>query len=395
MWATPIIALAAALGVTVEGQTPAGTTTVTRAPTTSTAALNTWTILVGAEGFKFTPNEIRNASVGDILEFRLYPGNHTVARSDFGSPCLPYEYTGLNRQGFFSGYIGPQVISNDLPKLRVRVNDTGPIFFYCTAPGSCFQQHMIGVVNPNATETLDFQQQYAINATTQLAPGDPFPSETLNPTNTPSATGASAAAGGGNSHDHGLSAGAIVGIAIGGAAVLIVAGALVLCGRRGGLDMAYRRSTQTFPLMMVKETKYNSHNPKSSGHEAHSHAQYSIPVVNDPCCVNSPHTCNSSPPPVTSSHPAYNAISPPDGDLNVQSPFMASTTNGTYGYHPGITPPAADIHAYSYPPPTQTVPVELPISPDQDNSPLPEYPLARTYSWYHGQETQYRPGNKA
>jgi hypothetical protein len=52
-------------------------------------------------------------------EFRLYPGNHTVARSDFGTPCLPYEYTGLNRQGFFSGYIGPQVISSDVSLLHV------------------------------------------------------------------------------------------------------------------------------------------------------------------------------------------------------------------------------------------------------------------------------------
>ncbi|KAB5581275.1 hypothetical protein GE09DRAFT_937114, partial [Coniochaeta sp. 2T2.1] len=320
-------------------QTPAGTTTVTRAPTTSTATLTTWTILVGAEGFKFTPNEIRNASVGDILEFRLYPGNHTVARSDFGSPCLPYEYTGLNRQGFFSGYIGPQVISNDLPRLRVRVNDTDPIFFYYTAPGSCFQQHMIGVVNPNATETLDLQQQYAINATTQLAPGDPFPSETLKPTNTPSATGVSAAAGGRDGHDHALTAGTIVGIAIGGAAVLMLAGALVfLCGRRGGLDMAYRRSTQAFPPAMVEETKNNS-----------------------------------SPLPVTSSHPAYNTYSSTGGHPNVQSPLMAGTTDGMHGYHPGITPPPAEIHARPYRRPTQAAPVELPISPGPGNSPLPGY----------------------
>src|SRR5690606_501824 len=40
----------------------------------------------------------------------------------------------------------------------------------------------------------------------------------------------------------GLSAGAIAGIAIGGAAVLIIAAALIyLCGRRGGKDFAYRR----------------------------------------------------------------------------------------------------------------------------------------------------------
>jgi hypothetical protein len=192
---------------------------------------------------------------------------------------------------------------------------------------------MIGVVNPNTTETLDLQEQYAINATTQLAPGDPFPSETLNPTNTPSATGTGAAAGGTDNHDHGLSTGAIAGVAIGGAAVLILAGALVfLCGRRGGLDMAYRRSTPTFPPPMAEETKYNSHNPKSPGQETYSTAHYSIPVVNDHYRANSPHTYNTSPPPVTPSHPAYNTYSSTGGHPNVQSPLTAGMTDGTQGY---------------------------------------------------------------
>jgi hypothetical protein len=29
----------------------------------------------------------------------------------------------------------------------VTVNDTAPIFYYCSAPGACFQG-MIGVINP-------------------------------------------------------------------------------------------------------------------------------------------------------------------------------------------------------------------------------------------------------
>ncbi|OIW34456.1 hypothetical protein CONLIGDRAFT_5741 [Coniochaeta ligniaria NRRL 30616] len=328
-----IIAVAAALAVTAEGQEP-GTKVVRweaakRATTTTAAAGATHTVLVGAEGFKFSPNQYTNVPIGDIIEFRLYPGNHTVARSDFGTPCLPYEYTGLNRQGFFSGYIGPQVITNDLPKLQVRVNDTEPIFFYCTAPGSCFQQHMIGVVNPNSTETLDLQEQYAINATTQLAPGEPFPSETLNPTSTPSASNTNSPGAGSDDHEHhGLSAGAIAGIAIGGAAVLCLAGALVfLCGRRGGLDKAYRRSTQTFPPPVV-ENKYQPSNPKSPGQETYSTAHYS----NDPYRTNSPHTFASSPPPLTpNSHPAY-TYSSAAGHPNVQSPLMAGMTDGTQGY---------------------------------------------------------------
>jgi len=56
-------------------------------------------------------------------EFRLYPGNHSVARSDFRTPCLPYEYTGSNRQGFFSGFIGPQVITNDVSSVHFCFGD--------------------------------------------------------------------------------------------------------------------------------------------------------------------------------------------------------------------------------------------------------------------------------
>lgn len=66
MWTRSILALAAALAVTVEGQTPV-TTTASQATTTSTAGPTTYTVLVGAEGFKYTPNEIKNVAVGDVL----------------------------------------------------------------------------------------------------------------------------------------------------------------------------------------------------------------------------------------------------------------------------------------------------------------------------------------
>lgn len=219
----------------------------------------------------------------------------------------------------------------------MRVNDTAPIFYYCTAPGSCFEEHMIGVVNPNGTETLDLQEQYAMNATTQIAPGQPFPSETLNPTHTPTATGAGAADTGGAGNDgHGLSAGAIAGVAIGGAAVLILVGALVfLCGRKGGLDMAYGRNRHTFPPPMVQETKNSPHNPKSPGQETCSTAQYSISTANDPYRAISPRTYSSSPPTigaVTPIHPAYSTYSSADGHPNIRSPLMAGMTDGTQVY---------------------------------------------------------------
>jgi hypothetical protein len=194
---------------------------------------------------------------------------------------------------------------------------------------------MIGVVNPDANQTLDLQMQYALNATFQLAPGDPFPSETVSPTHTPPATSSSSststgAASTGGDGGHGLTSGAIAGIAIGGAAVLVLAGALVfLCGRRGGLDRAYRRSTQTFSPPMTD----NKYNPKSPGQDTFSINHYSMPVVNDPYRTNSPHTYASSPPPITpNSHPAYGTYSRTGGHPNSHSPLMAGMTDGTHGY---------------------------------------------------------------
>ncbi|KAL2271141.1 hypothetical protein VTJ83DRAFT_512 [Remersonia thermophila] len=224
----------------------------TTATSSSSKGPATVTIAVGANGHFFTPTEA-TANVGDIIKFNFYPGGHRVARAAFGWPCIPYEYANINKPGFYTGIFTPQVVSNDPPSYSVRVNDTEPIFFYCAAPGSCIDYHMIGVINPNATHTLAKQLEYARNTTYQLAPGEPFPSESAHPRPSPTAGTAPDAAGSSGSEqgssssgDNGgssLSAGAIAGIAIGGAAVLVLAGALLyICGRRGGFDKAYRKS---------------------------------------------------------------------------------------------------------------------------------------------------------
>jgi hypothetical protein len=59
-----------------------------------------------------------------FTEFRIYPGGHAVARSDFGYPCIPYELTGLNRVGFYSGEISPQIITNDVSPLPTTLTST-------------------------------------------------------------------------------------------------------------------------------------------------------------------------------------------------------------------------------------------------------------------------------
>jgi hypothetical protein len=60
-------------------------------------------VKVGAGGFKFEPDVLHNISIGDIVAFEFYPPDHSVARADFGSACVPYEYTGKDRTGFWSG----------------------------------------------------------------------------------------------------------------------------------------------------------------------------------------------------------------------------------------------------------------------------------------------------
>ena len=37
-------------------------------------------------------------------EFQFFPPNHSVARAEYGFPCIPYELTGTNKTGFFSGF---------------------------------------------------------------------------------------------------------------------------------------------------------------------------------------------------------------------------------------------------------------------------------------------------
>lgn len=38
------------------------------------------------------------------LVYIFYPQNHSVARAEFGFPCIPYENTGPNKVGFWSGF---------------------------------------------------------------------------------------------------------------------------------------------------------------------------------------------------------------------------------------------------------------------------------------------------
>ncbi|KAF5005948.1 hypothetical protein FDECE_7646 [Fusarium decemcellulare] len=356
------------------------------ASTATSSGVTTHTVNVGASGHKFTPSEVK-AEVGDIIEWRFYPSGHWVIRGDFENPCIPYEYVDLNRKGFSSGAQKVQAITDDAPRFRVEVNDTKPIWFYCGAPGSCVKYHMMGVVNPAKNETLDEWLEKAKDVDYQLRPGDEFPTEegfpsaTAKPNddddNSDESTDDSGSGGGSS---HGLSSGAIAGIAIGAAAVLILAGGLIyLCGRRGGFDKAYRksfRSSQVPPP--VAETQFSTPNPagidpwaanKGPGLMATSYGQ-SPPM--------SPHQS------IGYGHPGHQSMVAQDGTIG------SYYSDNTYTQQSAASP---SVGATTPKPPEQHAPVELPASADPGNSPLPSYNSngnPRTFSWA-GEETGYRP----
>jgi len=62
-------------------------------------------------------------------------------------PCVSLDHFGTE-PGFFSGFYPVDAVLDDPPKWRVLINDTNPIFFYCSAPGSCINYGMVGVINP-------------------------------------------------------------------------------------------------------------------------------------------------------------------------------------------------------------------------------------------------------
>jgi hypothetical protein len=182
-----------------------------------------------------------------FLEFNFYPTNHSVVRAEYGFPCVPYEDTGVDKVGFFSGFRPVDAILLEPPKFTIEINDTSPIFFYCSAPGSCIGYGMVGVINPNATTSLVTQRQLARSSTFMLQPGEPWPSEgAADPFTTTATTGATTVttstatpqpnyteSAGEAQKNYTLSTGAITGIAIGGVAIVLMAAALLyFCGQR-------------------------------------------------------------------------------------------------------------------------------------------------------------------
>ncbi|KAI0515189.1 hypothetical protein F5B22DRAFT_191966 [Xylaria bambusicola] len=197
-------------------------------------------IAVGKGSFSFIPNTV-TAKPGDEIIFEFWSTGHSVARSAFGFPCMPYEYIMPEATGFWSGDV-VDVTPSSHPTFSITVNDTQPTFFYCALASSCKANRMIGVINPNSTWTLA-QQDYFINPSiVELQPGDPLPSES-NRTESPPTDSQ-------DSDDDmpSLSVGEIAGVAISSLALMILITALAYtCIRQSRIEKRRRRKARDHP----------------------------------------------------------------------------------------------------------------------------------------------------
>ncbi|PVI04493.1 hypothetical protein DM02DRAFT_692266 [Periconia macrospinosa] len=150
--------------------------TVPSASRTNTVPPQTITVEVGKADHKFRPNVVL-ADIGDTIEFTFYPQNHSVVRAEYKRPCIPIEHSNPSQQGFFSGFHAVDAILANPPTYSIRINDTSPIFFYCSAPASCIKYGMVGVINPNTSVSLTTHREFALNSSYMLQPGESFPSE--------------------------------------------------------------------------------------------------------------------------------------------------------------------------------------------------------------------------
>ncbi|KAH0405508.1 hypothetical protein KCU89_g46, partial [Aureobasidium melanogenum] len=138
-------------------------------------------VTVGKGAHRFDP-ETLTASAGDVVTFEFFPLNHSVVRAQYRYPCIPYEDVVVGQEGFFSGLIPVSDILDDPPKWNLTINDTSPIFFYCSAPGSCIDYQMVGAINPltswkNLSTPFFVQKDGAKDSNYMLQPGEDFPSE--------------------------------------------------------------------------------------------------------------------------------------------------------------------------------------------------------------------------
>jgi plastocyanin len=126
------------------------------------------TIAVGdkAGNLVFKPDSIQ-AAEGDMVTFKFWPKNHSVAQATFANPCQPMQ------GGFWSGFVP----TSDAEKVASTTftyevtNASAPIWFYCSQGKHC-QNGMVGVINApqSGDKTIDAFKTAAKAASDNVSP---------------------------------------------------------------------------------------------------------------------------------------------------------------------------------------------------------------------------------
>ena len=113
-----------------------------------------------------------------MVQFQFWAGNHTVTQSSFDSPCMPLAMSAGagGAAGIYSSFM-PAAASQkmgEIPVFTVMVNDTKPIWVYCSQGKHC-QEGMVMVINENtsanSSRSLDSYKKSASNAAGGMIPG--------------------------------------------------------------------------------------------------------------------------------------------------------------------------------------------------------------------------------
>ncbi|TVY45693.1 hypothetical protein LSUB1_G000420 [Lachnellula subtilissima] len=270
--------------------------------TTSSSAVPTYTVSVGAAGFIFTPDMVI-ANIGDINTDSIL--KITLSREPTTSPRVyRMNIADLEELDFGVAFTLSMSYPHSLPSFRFRSTIPVQYFFYCSAPEACIDDEMVGVINPNDTQTLEIQKAHAKNATIAFSPSESFPIESASSrsssaptsifsssssgttaTNTATATPTSTPTAAAAVSKPALSTGAIAGIAVGGAAVLVLAGAFIyLCGRQRTLGEIVQQNMQDATpthmpghFSLASATTYPP-NPPTSDVDALGGTRYAAPA---------------------------------------------------------------------------------------------------------------------
>jgi hypothetical protein len=143
---------------------------------------------------------------------------------DRDAPCVPYDIGGNHaaNEAWWSGFF-PVEDSSKPAEWDIVVDTTDPIWFYCSAPGSCIKYEMVGVINAeNPDRDIAAVKAGAAKADFVLSPGEPIPDESGNVPGSQS----SAPSSSNDDDSSSLSGGAIAGIVIGAVAAFALVGLL-------------------------------------------------------------------------------------------------------------------------------------------------------------------------